>query len=52
MDDILAEYWACYYDDMIRAGKNPEDEIEDPDFDAEVEDFLNSPDDEWEEVPQ
>lgn len=51
LDDMLTEYWAHHYDDMIRSGKDPDDEVEDPDFDAEVAKFLNSPDEEWEEVP-
>lgn len=50
--DILAEYWAYHYDDMLRAGKSLEDEVEDPDYNAEVEEFLaDAKDDDFEDVP-
>ena len=55
--EILTEYLAHHYDDIYLEG-GPEKladaiaaEDNDPDFDAEAERFLNSPDDEWEEVP-
>jgi hypothetical protein len=54
--EILTEYLAHYYDDLY--AESPEKladaiaaEDQDPDFDAEVERFLNDDDDAWEEVP-